>query len=106
MKHFAIPKSSLPTILLPAGIPVVIGLLALAGYLGYQVYKKRLVDRPKSNILSRLRTLPRMPKEFQFRELKKATNNFDEKRRLGQGGYGVVYRGVLPEDSAEVVVKW
>ncbi|KAD3640620.1 hypothetical protein E3N88_29843 [Mikania micrantha] len=106
VKHFAGPKSPLPTILLAAGIPVVIGLLALAGYLGYRIYKKRQVDRSKSNILSRLRTLPGMPKEFQFRELKKATNNFDEKRKLGQGGYGVVYRGVLPEDSAEVAVKW
>ncbi|KAD4888611.1 hypothetical protein E3N88_20684 [Mikania micrantha] len=73
---------------------------------GLPVYKKRLVDRPKSNILSRLRTLPRMPKEFQLWELRKVTNNFNEKRRLGQGGYDVVYRGVLLEDSAEICEYW
>jgi len=46
-----------------------------------------------------------MPREFAYSDLRKATNNFDEKNKLGQGGYGVVYRGLLPAENAEVAIK-
>ncbi|GLT68321.1 hypothetical protein SLA2020_405670 [Shorea laevis] len=35
-------------------------------------------------------------KRFSFRELQIATGNFSPKNILGQGGYGVVYKGCLP----------
>ncbi|RVW78904.1 putative L-type lectin-domain containing receptor kinase S.5 [Vitis vinifera] len=43
--------------------------------------------------------------EFEFKDLKKATNNFDEKLKLGEGGFGVVYKGLLPKEHVHVAVK-
>ncbi|KAL0343369.1 UNVERIFIED_CONTAM: LEAF RUST 10 DISEASE-RESISTANCE LOCUS RECEPTOR-LIKE PROTEIN KINASE-like 2.1, partial [Sesamum angustifolium] len=42
------------------------------------------------------------PKRYNYREIKKITNSFVEK--LGRGGYGIVYKGKLP-DGQLVAVK-
>ncbi|KAK1386295.1 putative leucine-rich repeat receptor-like protein kinase [Heracleum sosnowskyi] len=35
-------------------------------------------------------------RNFSYEELKKCTNNFSEANNIGSGGYGMVYRGLLP----------
>ncbi|KAJ4836294.1 hypothetical protein Tsubulata_008026, partial [Turnera subulata] len=45
------------------------------------------------------------PKRFTYRELSRATNNFVDSGKLGEGGFGGVYKGLLNESNTEVAVK-
>ncbi|KAK7367159.1 hypothetical protein VNO80_09168 [Phaseolus coccineus] len=88
---------------LGVGVPLVV--LLVAGVVGWVYWLRRKQRESETQILGTLKSLPGTPREFRFQELKKATNNFDEKHKLGQGGYGVVFRGTLPKEKLEVAVK-
>ncbi|KAM0865128.1 hypothetical protein ACQ4PT_043473 [Festuca glaucescens] len=45
------------------------------------------------------------PRRFGYAELASATKNFSEERKLGQGGFGAVYRGFLKELGLKVAIK-
>ncbi|KAJ0982902.1 hypothetical protein J5N97_011157 [Dioscorea zingiberensis] len=47
----------------------------------------------------------RGPKRFPYSELVTATRNFREEGKLGEGGFGAVYKGWLQEQSIEVAIK-
>ena len=45
------------------------------------------------------------PKRFRYGELAIATDNFSDKHKLGEGGFGSVYRGFLKEMGLHVAIK-
>ncbi|PVH63199.1 hypothetical protein PAHAL_3G491600 [Panicum hallii] len=45
------------------------------------------------------------PKQFRYDELAIATDNFSDRRKLGEGGFGSVYRGFLREMNLHVAIK-
>ncbi|EOY27134.1 Kinase superfamily protein isoform 4 [Theobroma cacao] len=45
-----------------------------------------------------------LAKNFTLNDIERATNSFDASRVIGEGGFGIVYRGIL-DDGAPVAVK-
>nr|DAD39679.1 TPA_asm: hypothetical protein HUJ06_014002 [Nelumbo nucifera] len=45
------------------------------------------------------------PKRFLYKELSRSTNNFSEEGKLGEGGFGGVYRGFLSDLNSDVAIK-
>lgn len=45
------------------------------------------------------------PKKFSNDQISRATNNFEEEHKLGEGGFGGVYRGFLRELNCNIAVK-
>ncbi|KAG5529879.1 hypothetical protein RHGRI_030302 [Rhododendron griersonianum] len=103
VEHYSDENQLITKIALAVGIPAVV-LLAAAAVAGYFL-RKRWLARSNPHILGALKSLPGTPREFQYKDLLKATNKFDEKRKLGQGGFGVVYKGYLANEDLDVAVK-
>ncbi|KAM5586115.1 L-type lectin-domain containing receptor kinase IX.1-like [Rosa sericea] len=45
------------------------------------------------------------PRKFSYYELAQATNNFEKGEKLGEGGFGGVYRGFIKDLNSHVAVK-
>ncbi|KAG5048414.1 hypothetical protein JHK85_009517 [Glycine max] len=87
---------------------VIITLLVICGLVfggvRYHRRKQRLPESPRdgSEEDNFLENLTGMPIRYSYKDLETATNNFSVK--LGQGGFGSVYKGALP-DGTQLAVK-
>lgn len=75
---------------------VIMALTALAVYLVWRIKNTETIEDWEHDIGSH---------RFKYKELKKATKNFKESELLGAGGFGQVFRGVLPKTDTLVAVK-
>ncbi|KAJ1281610.1 hypothetical protein BS78_04G318700 [Paspalum vaginatum] len=63
-----------------------------------------MVSSASASMFSTVATCTTSVKTFSLAQLQKATDDFDSKRVLGQGGFGRVYHGMM-EDGNEIAVK-
>nr|XP_027096758.1 G-type lectin S-receptor-like serine/threonine-protein kinase SD2-5 isoform X2 [Coffea arabica] len=86
-----------------SSVLVILGLL-YAGYQYHQTKNKALPESPRESSEEEifLENLSGMPVRFSYNDLQTATDNFSKK--LGQGGFGSVYWGILP-DGTKLAVK-
>ncbi|CAD6264712.1 unnamed protein product [Miscanthus lutarioriparius] len=94
-------KSTTWVIIVAVVVPVTVVAVGVAAFfLARKLRARRSMERRQERLEQQLSNLPGMPRGFAYDKLKKATRNFDERLRLGKGGYGMVYKGVLPADEA------
>ncbi|KAL0701378.1 hypothetical protein Bca4012_057500 [Brassica carinata] len=75
--------------------------------IGVYICKHRTIQKKRrgSNDVEKMaKTLTDSSLNFKYSTLEKATGSFDNANKLGQGGFGTVYKGVLP-DGRDIAVK-
>lgn len=93
-------KDSLST-LLKVVIPVTVScLISSVCFSAVYVWRRRSA-RKASNMLPIEQQFP----TDSYAELSKATDNFSPANKIGEGGFGIVYKGILGENRTEVAVK-
>nr|XP_011461958.1 PREDICTED: G-type lectin S-receptor-like serine/threonine-protein kinase At4g27290 [Fragaria vesca subsp. vesca] len=100
--------NSLKRTIVIAIVSTAVGLLTIT--FGYFLWKKKLgrIARRVSANISKVsagggKNDTELPL-FCLRSILAATNNFSEDNKLGEGGFGPVYKGILPENQ-EVAIK-
>ncbi|KAG6711128.1 hypothetical protein I3842_05G037900 [Carya illinoinensis] len=88
------------------------GCILISGMgLAWLVYRKRKTKGGEEGDLSFVLSMDEEfergtgPKKFSYEELVSATNNFAGENKLGEGGFGGVYKGFINELNAYVAVK-
>ncbi|GAU31583.1 hypothetical protein TSUD_54060 [Trifolium subterraneum] len=89
-KGSSIPVGSIVAIVV-AGALVILFVFGIAWW--------RICQRQIGPLERELKNLDLQTGIFTFRQIKEATNNFDVSNKIGEGGFGPVYKGCLPNGT-------
>nr|GEY78628.1 G-type lectin S-receptor-like serine/threonine-protein kinase SD2-5 [Tanacetum cinerariifolium] len=78
----------------------IVMVVVAAGFIIFIIRKRKLKVEMEEDYLDQV---PGMPTRFCYEELQTATENFSKK--LGEGGFGSVFKGILQEDNSKIAVK-
>ncbi|KAK1302369.1 L-type lectin-domain containing receptor kinase IV.1 [Acorus calamus] len=87
---------------LTVGLPVILSVVALttASIVGVMLWRRRKFAEVMEDW-----EIEYGPHRFSYKELYTATRGFRERELLGAGGFGRVYKGVLPKNKCDVAIK-
>ncbi|XP_028801451.1 L-type lectin-domain containing receptor kinase IX.1-like [Neltuma alba] len=102
-----IPNPKRNAIALAIGLGVGGTLVLVCGVLLFALWKnkKNMEDDESSEKMSDDFERGTGPKKYSYAELASATNYFKDEQKLGQGGFGGVYRGFLKDSNSYVAIK-
>ncbi|XP_031252900.1 L-type lectin-domain containing receptor kinase IX.1-like [Pistacia vera] len=95
---------------LEVSIAVLVGVLIAGAVLTFCIWWRRKYiqkEEEEINLASMNDDLERGagPKRFSYKDLRSATKNFSKDRKLGEGGFGAVYKGYIIDLDMPVAVK-
>ncbi|KAG0450217.1 hypothetical protein HPP92_026857 [Vanilla planifolia] len=96
-------SSSLVWRILVSVVITAVALLVVVAILFWRRWR-RSSESETDGSMEMIRSLSNSHLSFKYEVLREATDNFSENNKLGQGGYGSVYKGTL-RDGREVAVK-
>ncbi|GLJ53479.1 hypothetical protein SUGI_1140820 [Cryptomeria japonica] len=83
------------------------GIVAVLTCLGFFIFWRRKVRKSleaRSQEQEALKGIHTKPNIFSYADMKSATSDFHEENKLGQGGFGTVHKGILPDGDHRILV--
>ncbi|XP_021748565.1 receptor-like serine/threonine-protein kinase At2g45590 [Chenopodium quinoa] len=102
--HHAISRHLIPLIVVAGAVVITVVIIIVVLYRKLTL-SRRTTPFDEEREAHRRRETPPDLRRFSFSLLRKSTSSFSLSHRLGQGGFGSVYRATLPNSGENVAVK-
>ncbi|GAA0146197.1 transmembrane signal receptor [Lithospermum erythrorhizon] len=105
IEHDSKSRGSLIVVIVSVASSAIV--LAVGAVIGVYFWKRKNIEKRRkggNDVKKLVKTLNDSSLNFKYSTLEKATASFSEANKLGQGGFGTVYKGAL-HDGREIAVK-
>eukprot|EP00253_Pinus_taeda_P006035 PITA_06035 len=86
-------------------VPIGLGIVLCSSFVILKRRKRRKQESLTAGYSEDLRNMALRPYTFSLTEMRIATKDFDDENKIGEGGFGTVYKGVLSDGKPMAVKK-